>query len=113
MNSPSSSDEDPQQASVPLVGPLSSELAAKLASSMGLLPQEYLAITDRLQRQPSHCELAIFAGMWSEHCSYKSSRPFLRRLPTRGARVDGKRGAAAARACCHNAVSLLSSRPVR
>ncbi|MFO0622292.1 MAG: phosphoribosylformylglycinamidine synthase subunit PurL [Polyangia bacterium] len=87
MNSPSSSDEDPQQASVPLVGPLSSELAAKLASSMGLLPQEYLAITDRLQRQPSHCELAIFAGMWSEHCSYKSTRHLLAQLPKEGARV--------------------------
>ena len=40
-----------------------------------------------LGRQPNHLELALYAVMWSEHCSYKSSRLHLRRLPTEGRRV--------------------------
>src|SRR5687768_14349519 len=53
----------------------------------GLKPDEYERIVAALGRQPSLTELGIFSVMWSEHCSYKSSRVHLRTLPTQGARV--------------------------
>src|SRR4029079_12896029 len=43
---------------------------------------EYASITSLLGRDPNHLELAMYAVMWSEHCSYKSSRIHLQRLPT-------------------------------
>ena len=51
---------------------------------LGLTDEELDAIRDRLGRDPNDLELAMFSVMWSEHCSYKSSRPLLRTLPTRG-----------------------------
>jgi phosphoribosylformylglycinamidine synthase subunit PurL len=53
----------------------------------GLKPDEYERIVRALGREPSLTELGIFSVMWSEHCSYKSSRMHLRKLPTRGPRV--------------------------
>ncbi|MGH9534572.1 MAG: phosphoribosylformylglycinamidine synthase subunit PurL [Terriglobales bacterium] len=53
----------------------------------GLTPQEYARIRALLGREPNACELAIFGVMWSEHCSYKSSRLLLKQLPTTGATV--------------------------
>ena len=53
----------------------------------GLKPDEYERIVAALGRQPSLTELGIFSVMWSEHCSYKSSRVHLRTLPTKGPRV--------------------------
>ena len=53
----------------------------------GLTAEEYLRIVASLGREPSLTELGIFSVMWSEHCSYKSSRVHLRTLPTTGARV--------------------------
>jgi phosphoribosylformylglycinamidine synthase len=53
----------------------------------GLSPEEYDKIRQLLGREPSITELGIFSVMWSEHCSYKSSRVHLRRLPTRSRRV--------------------------
>ena len=53
----------------------------------GLKPDEYERIAAALGRQPSLTELGIFSVMWSEHCSYKSSRVHLRTLPTQGPRV--------------------------
>ena len=53
----------------------------------GLTPEEYRRLLDILGREPTMTELGIFSVMWSEHCSYKSSRLHLRRLPTEGARV--------------------------
>jgi phosphoribosylformylglycinamidine synthase II len=53
----------------------------------GLKPDEYDRIVRALGRQPTETELGIFSVMWSEHCSYKSSRIHLRKLPTRGPRV--------------------------
>ena len=53
----------------------------------GLKPDEYDRIVRSLGREPSLTELGIFSVMWSEHCSYKSSRVHLRKLPTRGSRV--------------------------
>ena len=53
----------------------------------GLTPDEYQRIVDALGREPSLTELGIFSVMWSEHCSYKSSRVHLTTLPTTGPRV--------------------------
>ena len=53
----------------------------------GLTPEEYQRIQSLLGREPSFTELGIFSVMWSEHCSYKSSRVHLKRLPTRSRRV--------------------------
>jgi len=52
-----------------------------------LTPEEYQKVLDRLGRTPTITELGIFSVMWSEHCSYKSSRVHLKRLPTRSRRV--------------------------
>src|SRR5207253_2652263 len=52
-----------------------------------LTDEELDAIRSRLGRDPNDLELAMFSVMWSEHCSYKSSRPLLRTLPTSGAGV--------------------------
>ena len=45
---------------------------------------EYQKIVEILGREPTYTELGIFSVMWSEHCSYKSSRLHLKKLPTRG-----------------------------
>ena len=53
----------------------------------GITPEEFERIKTLLGRDPSFTELGIFSVMWSEHCSYKSSRVHLKRLPTRSQRV--------------------------
>src|ERR687884_773742 len=53
----------------------------------GLKPDEYAQIVKFLGREPNLTELGIFSVMWSEHCSYKSSRVHLKTLPTTGSRV--------------------------
>ncbi|MBM3568199.1 MAG: phosphoribosylformylglycinamidine synthase subunit PurL [Alphaproteobacteria bacterium] len=53
-----------------------------LAAEYGLKPDEYARILTLLGRTPNQAELGMFSAMWSEHCSYKSSRKWLRRLPT-------------------------------
>jgi phosphoribosylformylglycinamidine synthase len=53
----------------------------------GLTPDEYGRIVEMLGREPLLTELGIFSVMWSEHCSYKSSRVHLKTLPTSGSRV--------------------------
>ena len=59
----------------------------EVARALGLTDEEASAITGILGRPPNHLELAMYAVMWSEHCSYKSSRLHLRRLPTEGPQV--------------------------
>ena len=59
----------------------------QLAAEHGLTPDEYARIQKILGRDPNFTELGIFSVSWSEHCSYKSSRVHLRRLPTRGKHV--------------------------
>jgi phosphoribosylformylglycinamidine synthase subunit PurL len=54
---------------------------------LGLTDGELDAIRAKLGRAPNDLELAMFSVMWSEHCSYKSSKPLLRTLPTAGAGV--------------------------
>src|SRR5437588_12900318 len=56
-------------------------------ASHGLSAEEYARIEQILGRAPNYTELGIFSVMWSEHCSYKSSRVHLRKFPTSGPRV--------------------------
>ena len=58
-----------------------------LAADHGLKPDEYQRILDLLGRTPTFTELGIFSAMWNEHCSYKSSKKWLRTLPTEGPQV--------------------------
>ncbi len=58
-----------------------------LAREHGLTDEEWQAILEILGRTPSYPELGIFSVMWSEHCSYKSSKKYLRRLPSRAEHV--------------------------
>ncbi|MEZ4265595.1 MAG: phosphoribosylformylglycinamidine synthase subunit PurL [Myxococcota bacterium] len=58
-----------------------------LVADHGLTPDEYGRVLEVLGREPTLTELGIFSVMWSEHCSYKSSRAHLGRLPTTGPRV--------------------------
>ncbi|MFD1409610.1 phosphoribosylformylglycinamidine synthase subunit PurL [Kroppenstedtia eburnea] len=59
----------------------------QLYLEMGLVPDEYQLIIDHLGRLPNWTELGIYSVMWSEHCSYKNSKPLLRRFPVEGPRV--------------------------
>ncbi|NSX55130.1 phosphoribosylformylglycinamidine synthase subunit PurL [Parasulfitobacter algicola] len=58
-----------------------------LITAHGLSPDEYQRILDIIGREPSFTELGIFSAMWNEHCSYKSSKKWLRTLPTEGPQV--------------------------
>ena len=62
-------------------------MAAEIHRSLGLTDEEAARIEELLGRAPNHLELAMYSVMWSEHCSYKSSRIHLSRLPTEGPRV--------------------------
>ena len=70
----------------PTQGP-AGKTTAELAIEYGLKAEEYALILERLGREPKAVELGVFSVMWSEHCSYKSSRRHLRKLPTTGPRV--------------------------
>ena len=59
----------------------------KVAIEHGLKSEEYKKICDLLKRTPNITELGIFSAMWNEHCSYKSSRIHLKKLPTQGKQV--------------------------
>ncbi|MCC6007101.1 MAG: phosphoribosylformylglycinamidine synthase subunit PurL [Rhodobacteraceae bacterium] len=58
-----------------------------LVAAHGLKPDEYERVLALLGREPTFTELGIFSAMWNEHCSYKSSRRWLRTLPTEGPQV--------------------------
>ena len=62
-------------------------MAEPLHRSLGLTDDELGKIIEILGREPNHLELAMYSVMWSEHCSYKSSRIHLKRLPTEGKNV--------------------------
>src|SRR5262247_1304061 len=62
-------------------------IAPDVLERHGLTREEYQRIVDALKREPTPTELGIFSVMWSEHCSYKSSRVHLKTLPTTGPRV--------------------------
>jgi phosphoribosylformylglycinamidine synthase len=62
-------------------------ITPEVVSAHNLTPEEFERIKSLLGREPAFAELGIFSVMWSEHCSYKSSRIHLRRLPTTGERI--------------------------
>ncbi|MBO1076431.1 phosphoribosylformylglycinamidine synthase subunit PurL [Roseomonas marmotae] len=62
---------------------LAPDRAKQLSAEFGLKPDEYERVLTILGRAPSLTELGIFSVMWSEHCSYKSSRHWLKQLPTK------------------------------
>ena len=63
------------------------EMTFENAAAMGLSKEEWDLILTRLGRTPNMCELGIFSAMWSEHCSYKSSKKWLKTLPIDGPQV--------------------------
>jgi len=62
-------------------------ITPELIAAHGLKPDEYDRILEIIGRAPSFTELGIFSAMWNEHCSYKSSKKWLRTLPTTGPQV--------------------------
>ena len=62
-------------------------ITPELIDAHGLKPDEYQLILDIIGREPTFTELGIFSAMWNEHCSYKSSKKWLRTLPTEGPQV--------------------------
>ncbi|MGR3837134.1 MAG: phosphoribosylformylglycinamidine synthase subunit PurL [Cognatishimia sp.] len=56
-------------------------------ASHGFTPDEYAEVINILGREPNFTEMGIFSAMWNEHCSYKSSKKWLRTLPTEGPQV--------------------------
>ncbi|MFI4989151.1 MAG: AIR synthase related protein, partial [Alphaproteobacteria bacterium] len=63
------------------------EITAEVVARHGLSAAEYQVVLEALGRTPSLTELGIFSVMWSEHCSYKSSKVWLKKLPTTGPQV--------------------------
>src|ERR687891_279175 len=59
----------------------------EIVASHGITPDEFEKIIKALGREPSYTKLGVFSVMWSEHCSYKSSRYYLKNLPTEGPHV--------------------------
>src|SRR3546814_621837 len=64
-----------------------STITSQVVADHGLNEEEYARILKALGREPNLTELGIFSVMWSEHCSYKSSRIHLKKLPTTGPQV--------------------------
>ena len=62
-------------------------ITPELIAAHGLKPDEYVRVLKLIGREPTLTELGIFSAMWNEHCSYKSSKKWLRTLPTKGPRV--------------------------
>ncbi len=79
----------PAVAASPNTVPSPCIITPALLKQHSITPEEYAKIEEHLGRTPSLTELGIFSVMWSEHCSYKSSRVHLRRLPTKGTRTSG------------------------
>ena len=63
------------------------QITPDLIAAHGLKPDEYDKILELIGREPSFTELGIFSAMWNEHCSYKSSKKWLKTLPVTGPRV--------------------------
>ncbi|NWH09390.1 MAG: phosphoribosylformylglycinamidine synthase subunit PurL [Alphaproteobacteria bacterium] len=66
---------------------MSTPITPALIAEHGLSPDEYARVLALLSREPTLTELGIFSVMWSEHCSYKSTRIWLKTLPTKGPQV--------------------------
>lgn len=59
----------------------------RIYADMGMTDEEYDLAVEKLGRQPNWTEIGLFSVMWSEHCSYKKSKPVLRKFPTTGPQV--------------------------
>ncbi len=71
-----------------MLGPMAPGITPEIIAEHGLTTEEYNRVCDSLGgRAPSYTELGVFSVMWSEHCSYKSSRVWLAKLPTTGPQV--------------------------
>ena len=64
-----------------------STITPQIVAEHGLSTEEYERVLHAMGREPNLTELGIFSVMWSEHCSYKSSRIHLKKLPTTGPQV--------------------------
>src|SRR5437867_3691991 len=62
-------------------------ITSALVREHGLTPEEYERVKEILGREPNYTELGIFSVMWSEHCSYKNTRPLLKTFPTKSRRI--------------------------
>src|SRR5881628_3576943 len=62
-------------------------ITPELVRKHNLSPEEYEKVKGILGREPTYTELGIFSVMWSEHCSYKNSRPLLRTFPTKSPKI--------------------------
>ena len=63
------------------------QITPELVAKHNLTPDEYGKIQEILGRVPSYTELGIFSVMWSEHCSYKNTRPLLKTFPTKSPKI--------------------------
>ncbi len=63
------------------------QITPQIVAELGLSPEEYDRVLKAIGREPNLTELGIFSVMWSEHCSYKSSKIHLMKLPTKGPQV--------------------------
>ena len=63
------------------------KITKQLVKEHGINDEEYQKILSLIGREPTYTELGIFSAMWNEHCSYKSSKKWLKTLPTKGERV--------------------------
>ena len=63
------------------------KITPELIDKHGIKPEEYNSIKKLLKREPNLLELGIFSAMWNEHCSYKSSKKYLKTLPTKSKKV--------------------------
>ena len=78
---------EPSCVTVPMTFDNHVAITPQLVADHGLKPDEFEKIVALIGRQPTLTELGIFSAMWNEHCSYKSSKKWLRTLPTTGPRV--------------------------
>ena len=84
-----SAPESPAPVADPTQIPTPAQITPALLKTHSITADEYARIEKLIGRTPSLTELGIFSVMWSEHCSYKSSRVHLKRLPTKGTRTSG------------------------
>ncbi len=63
------------------------KITPKIIDKHGIKPEEYKKIIDLIGKEPNLLELGIFSAMWNEHCSYKSSKKYLKTLPTKNKKV--------------------------
>ena len=63
------------------------KITSEIVAKHGIKPNEYKKIINLIGKEPNLLELGIFSAMWNEHCSYKSSKKYLRNLPTKNNKV--------------------------